>query len=65
METGYDIRLAVPHLLMDKFSLPKTTAYLKEHIAHMLQDSLEDKHDCYFKAIAIVGISYFFANWYP
>ena len=43
-------------LLLEQFSLPKTTAYLKEHIAHMLQDSLEDKHDCYFKAIAIVGI---------
>lgn len=43
-------------LLLEQFSLHKTTAYLKEKIAFMLQDSLEDKHDCYFKAIAIVGI---------
>ena len=43
-------------LMLEQFSLNKTTAYLKEYIALMLQDSLDDKRDCYFKAIAIVGI---------
>lgn len=43
-------------ILLDQFSLKKTTAFLKDYLAAMLLDSIEDKQDCYFKAVAIVGI---------
>lgn len=43
-------------VLLDQFSLKKTTSFLKEHLADMLYNSIEDNHDCYFKATAIVGI---------
>ena len=43
-------------VLLDQFSLKKTTSFLKDHLAEMLYKSIADNHDCYFKATAIVGI---------
>ena len=43
-------------ILLDQFSLKKTTCFLKDHLASLLYNTIEDKRDCYFKAVAIVGI---------
>ena len=43
-------------ILLEQFSLPKTTTYLKNYITELLMDSIYDTRDCYFKSIAIVGI---------
>jgi len=43
-------------LLLEQFTLYKTTEFLKEYIVKVLSEALGRRDDCYFKATAIIGI---------